>query len=390
MEQLSKADELNNIQNDASVKIKSIPFEQYFGEMEISEEDKEKRIALAELFLYSISLILTLIRADKQMGIDAPNQQYASRLASRLISDCEYALGNDFSKVDISQLENVASEVVDATYRNIDNAYYVSNDRATYIAENEANSVQNAIELKQAIENGYKTKQWVTMRDKRVRHTHNNVDGEKIGIFDLFEVGDSFMLYPKDPNGFDEEIVNCRCSLKFLDKLLKISSDREPEEKNNNASLSLSEIEQRILNILPRQMTFAKVNKNNFPIEIENLKNVTIATNNEFAIFEKENDIIIARGNSQTWTIPKEIENELIENKYSWVGHSHTTYGELRASSSDRETLRMFTWQEDSLIIDKDGKIVHFTGKEQDWFNEVLGLNDRNKWNGYNWDGISQ
>ena len=40
------------------------------------------------------------------------------------------------------------------------------------------------------------------------------MNGEQIGIFDDFEVGDCLMAYPKDPKGKAEEIVNCRCSLK--------------------------------------------------------------------------------------------------------------------------------------------------------------------------------
>ena len=67
-------DELNIIEtqsvgSDASVKKRSVPFEQYFGEMQIPEEDKEKRILLAEslllaiqqLFLFYVSYIVYLI-----------------------------------------------------------------------------------------------------------------------------------------------------------------------------------------------------------------------------------------------------------------------------------------------------------------------------------------
>lgn len=55
------------------------------------------------------------------------------------------------------------------------------------------------------------------MCDRRVRHTHEMVDGETIGIYDAFEVGDALMMFPKDDSlgAGQEEIANCRCVVEY-------------------------------------------------------------------------------------------------------------------------------------------------------------------------------
>jgi uncharacterized protein with gpF-like domain len=61
----------------------------------------------------------------------------------------------------------------------------------------------------------YKT--WVTMRDDRVRETHDYLEGMKIPI------NEPFVTYDMDeamyPGGFSlpENNVNCRCTLKITE-----------------------------------------------------------------------------------------------------------------------------------------------------------------------------
>ena len=54
----------------------------------------------------------------------------------------------------------------------------------------------------------------------------------------------------------------------------------------------------------------------------------------------------------------------------------------------DRETLKLFTWQEKSIIIDLKGNTKEFTASTQDWINEILGVtgyDKREKGNEYSW-----
>ena len=61
---------------------------------------------------------------------------------------------------------------------------------------------------------------------------------------------------------------------------------------------------------------------------------------------------------------------------------------EIIASPEDRETLKLFTWQEKSIIIDLKGNTKEFTASTQDWINEILGVtgyDKREKGNEYSW-----
>jgi len=54
-------------------------------------------------------------------------------------------------------------------------------------------------------------KEWVAIRDNRLRATHAVADGQVVDINDLFRVGSDRLLHPRDPNGSMKEIANCRC-----------------------------------------------------------------------------------------------------------------------------------------------------------------------------------
>lgn len=56
------------------------------------------------------------------------------------------------------------------------------------------------------------TKIWISTLDNRTRDAHADRDGEEIALDDEFAPG---LTRPRDPNGAQEEICNCRCSLKY-------------------------------------------------------------------------------------------------------------------------------------------------------------------------------
>lgn len=53
-------------------------------------------------------------------------------------------------------------------------------------------------------------KQWIASHDKRVRQSHQHVDGETIPIKEEFSNG---LMYPGDPDGDPEEVYGCRCTM---------------------------------------------------------------------------------------------------------------------------------------------------------------------------------
>lgn len=57
------------------------------------------------------------------------------------------------------------------------------------------------------------TKVWLATDDDRTRETHVDANGQEVALNDFFDVGGYSMLYPGDPDGPDEEVINCRCTL---------------------------------------------------------------------------------------------------------------------------------------------------------------------------------
>lgn len=200
---------------NASYKNRAIPYEQYFGEMDITKRQKEERIDAAERFeedmLFFILLIALLIE-NKLTNYSSAVDQFVARFTDnvrRFITDYEF----------LSWYPTLlANEILDSTLRNIDDPWFLSDDRAMFNAENEANTILNRSDYVKAILAGKKYKTWVDMKDKRVRRTHTLVGGKTIPITDLFSVGNAFMRFPHDyemASDFPEELIHCRCSIVY-------------------------------------------------------------------------------------------------------------------------------------------------------------------------------
>lgn len=192
-----------------------MPYEQYFGEMEITDDQKKKRIQAAEeiedimFFLYELVSLMTDYRYISPEFIKQKvYEKYINVLEKHGKPDKyieEYA--KEFSDM-----------VVDTTIKHSREEFYRSEDRAMLVAENEANSAINYFEYKEAVAGGKKRKQWITQRDDRVRDTHKEVNGETIPIDNAFIVGDSLMAFPKDTSygASINEIAGCRCTIKYF------------------------------------------------------------------------------------------------------------------------------------------------------------------------------
>lgn len=80
--------------------------------------------------------------------------------------------------------------------------------RAKVIAQTEIGILANTTRLKAMIEEGVKRHKWVTKKDERVRASHAKLHNQ------IRKIGSKFsnsLLYPLDPNGKPEEVINCRC-----------------------------------------------------------------------------------------------------------------------------------------------------------------------------------
>jgi len=54
-------------------------------------------------------------------------------------------------------------------------------------------------------------KEWMSALDERTRDLHITADGERVGIKDYFTRTGESLMFPGDPSGSAENIINCRC-----------------------------------------------------------------------------------------------------------------------------------------------------------------------------------
>ena len=99
---------------------------------------------------------------------------------------------------------------IDDIAKDIKDQFKITQGQASTIARTEINGAKNEVAFQNLQELGIEKKEWSSAGDMRVRPSHVDVDGEVVGINETFSNG---LLYPHDPNGPAEEVINCRCSV---------------------------------------------------------------------------------------------------------------------------------------------------------------------------------
>lgn len=210
---VSLYDELNIRPNNR----RSEPYKEYFSKMSISDKEKQERIDFSEQMEEVVLYILALIESgetDQEYIQTQFYDKYLDVIASYTLIDAyikQYAL--DVTK----QIIDVTFERFSSEDKSITDDYYLSNDRAMFISECEANSILNYRQYAKAVKAGKTKKKWIDVGDKRERKTHLEVGGTILPIDEPFSVGDSLLQFPKDTSlgASADEIVNCRCSIQY-------------------------------------------------------------------------------------------------------------------------------------------------------------------------------
>ena len=224
---LTNFDELNTLSTTETTKDdrhkatrKKIPIHDYFENMQISEEEKEKRVRIANLLLADVLFLFALSKRnqDKQYLSEAFQKRYLSSVQK--VAEPDQKMQRYIRKVCDSIVDTTlkGGSLTTSKANKPQDPYVVSVDRATNVAENEANAILNGDEYITAVKNGCTKKRWKSYRDERVRADHADVDGQVVDISRPFRVGKYVMMYPKDDSlgaGL-EEIVNCRCSVEYI------------------------------------------------------------------------------------------------------------------------------------------------------------------------------
>ena len=203
-------DELNNLVANK----RSMSFEQFFGEMELSDEEIQQRIELAEKledgFLFVLALLFTMQQYN-EVNWERARQEYENRYLSALAG---YVTITPYIR---QYVRDMSYDIMDSTKKHQSEYYYYSPDRGKFMAECEANTTRSYQCNEDAIAQGKTMKRWLTMGDKRVRTTHKEVGGTSKPIGEPFYVGGSLMMFPRDtqyspPNSL---VCGCRCSIEY-------------------------------------------------------------------------------------------------------------------------------------------------------------------------------
>ena len=212
----AKIDELNILGGNTENSSDSFDYHDfilhYFDPMQISERQKKKRIEAAEEIFDAILLFFMWCENAPERVEEENTVRSFENMYKEVIF--QYSEPDDYLDKYVTFFMNYLIRV---TLEHPGEEYFTSVERAANVAANESNQVIGHKEFEDAKLLGYTKKIWRTELDERVRLSHQEVEGMTIPIDDLFVVGDSLLLFPKDiSHGADpREIVNCRCSLEF-------------------------------------------------------------------------------------------------------------------------------------------------------------------------------
>ena len=206
-------DQLNTLY-DAERDRRSMDYEEYFGDMDLSEEQKEQRTDSAEKFQQIFEGLLSLVfylyqddAYDYTEAILGTQEAYMGLLAGISVSDYYRD----------AHVPNTVNSIVNTMLTNPEDPFNFSIDRAIMIAENEANSMWNDAEFEEAVRSGKKSKTWDAIIDKATRDWHREMNGVTKPIMEPFDVAGEFMMFPRDESlgASGGNIVNCRCSVTY-------------------------------------------------------------------------------------------------------------------------------------------------------------------------------
>lgn len=190
----------------------------YFSEMDLPQEEIDKRIVLAQMIKDSYRRLFVKERARKAIRSDADLDYQV--FEDYLVEEYFDILKKNGIEVDTytkEYVEFVAKEVTDTTQKHWGEEHTLSDARAVEIAVNDANVVLNHERDEQAKASGKKYKVWHTEMDDKVRETHSESEGQRVPIDKPFTVGFSQLMYPCDTSlGADpSEIIGCRCVAEY-------------------------------------------------------------------------------------------------------------------------------------------------------------------------------
>ncbi len=206
----------------------------YYGEMELPAAEKKLRIVMAGAFQDAVRKYYDTVRAI------ISDEKTDKRRKDILLAAAAVSLRKAYLGFFDKYYERYVSAIFQGgepyygvgAWRNqhaLDFAVWLTrtargepniafeNSHSMTVTRTEISAMCNLAALDGAHRSGMRFKTWETFGDGKVRPSHKAVGGTRIPIDEPFTVGNSKLMFPNDTSlGADaEEIVNCRCTLKF-------------------------------------------------------------------------------------------------------------------------------------------------------------------------------
>jgi len=157
----------------------------------------------------------------KDAGLDAmkfAGSEYQFNLSADIVSHLNTRTNlflQQINETTFNTLKNQFSESLGANESRTDlikrvrNTYGdITEGRGATIARTEVHNVTQYATLEGYKQAGMNIKIWASVRDSHTRDSHASLDGEERPINVPFSNG---LMFPGDPNGSAEEVINCRC-----------------------------------------------------------------------------------------------------------------------------------------------------------------------------------
>lgn len=173
-----------------------------FGERILKAAAKAEELHGTEQFTQSATQWIKQVGAAKVTEIAGTTfEQAQTIIQSAVATGLEEGLG-----------EIATAKLVQEEMRT--SAATLSRFRSRVIARTETHSASNAANQQAAVATGIPNimKEWVASGDERTREDHRIAHGQIRPLDQPFEVGGEFLMFPSDPHGSADQVINCRCA----------------------------------------------------------------------------------------------------------------------------------------------------------------------------------
>jgi SPP1 gp7 family putative phage head morphogenesis protein len=152
------------------------------------------------------------IISDATFNVNSPRvTAFMRKFGAERITGINRTTRNRVRRVLVDGVE--AGSTTDEIAKQIGRVFDIAEgSRAYTIARTEVARSSNFGALEGYRQVGVEEKEWLATQDDAVRETHEEADGQVVGIDDEFTVGDATCQFPGD-TGDPEEDTNCRCGV---------------------------------------------------------------------------------------------------------------------------------------------------------------------------------